>query len=172
MSNQSLHLIAAALGVILVSTATADVAGDRWRSAAEDTMSDAENEREWLREQRALLADYFHAEGIRPPGNLNVAFSLPPMLALWSEPLPDGTRQIWAISGDCPTDFLIFDKVLDARAAMSRFAAHWMDVSSLMKRGQQHPTTRIGNPQNPKELQELGTMLESRARMLQSWSQR
>jgi hypothetical protein len=135
-------------------------------------MSDDEQERFWLHKERAHITGYFQAKGITPPQNLEIAFSLPPKLALWSETLPDGSRQIWVISGDCPTDYLVFDRLLDAREAMAQFAAHWIDVSSIMMQGQQHPRTRIGDPNNPRELQELGAMLESRAKLLHSFAQR
>lgn len=133
-------------------------------------MSD-EAEVAWLREQQMRITEYFQREGIVPPRNWIVEFSLPPKLALWSEPSPDGSRQIWAISGDCPTDYLVFDQILSARDAMAQFAIHWMDVSSHMKQGRQHPRTRIGDPNNPRQLQELGGLLETRAQLLHAWAQ-
>jgi len=135
-------------------------------------MSDDVRERAWFHEQLAQVTRYFQAAGITPPKKLEVEFSLPPKLALWSETTPDGSRQIWVVSGDCPTDYLVFDRLLSAREAMSQFAAHWMNVSSDMKQGQQHPTTLIGNPDDPRELEKLGTKLEIRAQSLQSFAQR
>lgn len=135
-------------------------------------MSDDDRERAWLDAQLAHITRYFQAAGFTPPQRLEVAFSLAPKLGLWSETAPDGNRQIWVISGDCPTDYLVFDNPLNARQAMSQFAAHWMNVSADMKEGRQHPTTLIGNPDNPRELQTLGAMLESRAQLLLSFAQR
>ncbi len=135
-------------------------------------MSEEAQEQVWLREELSRITEYFRAEGLTPPQNLQVGFSLAPKLALWSETSPDGSRQIWVIAGDCPTDYLLFDRVLDARAAMAEFAAHWAKVSSAMKQGRQHPTTRIGDPKNPSELRDLGEMLERRAGILKSFAQR
>ena len=112
-------------------------------------MSEEAQERAWLREELSRITEYFRAEGLTPPQNLQVGFSVAPKLALWSETSPDVRRQIWVIAGDCPTDYLVFDRVLDARAGMAEFAAQWAQVSSAMKLGRQHPTTRIGDPNNP-----------------------
>jgi hypothetical protein len=135
-------------------------------------VSNDPEEQAWFREQLSAIVEYFQREGIQPPTNLEVGFSLPPKLALWSESFPAYSRQIWVISGDCPTDYLVFDTELNSRQAMARFAAHWMDVAAVMQRGQQHPKTRIGDPTKPEELKELGVMLEQRARTLHSFAQR
>lgn len=133
---------------------------------------DSPSDQIWLRQQLENIKAYFERERIRPPECMIVEFSLPPYLSLWSETLADGSRQIWVISGDCPTDYLVFDRLLNARQAMSAFAEHWLSVALPMKEGRQHPTVRIGDPNDREALRELGSMLESRARMLASWAQR
>ena len=135
-------------------------------------MSDNAQEQAWLTQELSRIIAYFSAEGLTPPQNLQVGFSLAPKMALWFETSPDGGRQIWVIAGDCPTDYLVFENEIDARTAMGEFSAHWAEVASAMKQGQQHPTTRIGDPNNPAELRELGEMLQHRAGLLGSFAER
>ena len=69
----------------------------------------------------------------------------------------------WAIAGDLPTDYISSRGVADVRAVLRSFAARWAEVAGYMRRGEPHPTVKIGEPA---DWPELSTHLALRAEML------
>jgi hypothetical protein len=73
----------------------------------------------------------------------------------------------WAISGDVPTDYVSFNDADHPREAMRHFARQWAEVSSFMLRGERHPESTIGTPD---QWPELGNLLQRRAFLLQRFA--
>jgi uncharacterized protein YegJ (DUF2314 family) len=128
------------------------------------------NEDAWLEEQLHSINAYLRSEKLVVE-NLSVAFSLPPVLSFWYTTSPDGEREIWIISGDCPHHYMVFDGEMSVREVMKEFSDRWFDVSNSMCQGRQHATTKIGNPEDPEELRSLGQLLKSRAELLKGFSE-
>lgn len=124
----------------------------------------------WLHEQRARVLQYLEEEGVRHGGvGCAPAWCLAPILAVWRIESLDvpGRTGWWAISGDCPTDYLSGQEAREPREAVAAFARRWQEVSQWLSRGQEHPTVRFGRVG---DRQELGHMLWTRADLLETWA--
>ena len=135
-----------------------------------DDTFDAAAEEAWVAEQRNKVADYLQREGVQH-GEIGEwpAWHLQPhlaVLAIESRVAP-GRMGWWAISGDCPTDYVSFHDADHPREAMRHFARQWAEVSSYMLRGEPHPETTIGTPD---QWPELGDLLRRRSQILQQWA--
>jgi hypothetical protein len=127
-------------------------------------------EQVWLDTQEASVLEYLDNESIPHKDVLDLGWCLAPHVAVWS--LPSRSKKsclTWVICGDLPTDYLLDEKVKDARSAVRAFASRWTEVSKFMIRGKQHPTIRIGEGATQEELQELGELLQLRAQLLLKW---
>ena len=69
-------------------------------------------------------------------------------MALWAIQSTSHPGRIgwWAISGDLPTDYMSSDSGYHPRDALRHFSAQWLSVAEHMRRGEEHPQTRIGTP--------------------------
>jgi hypothetical protein len=130
---------------------------------------DPADEMEWLDDQETLALDYLTREGVAVAGGLEVEWSLPPYVSLWTLPAGGGGKT-WVISGDLPTDYLRDDRVTDARSAARAFGRRWREVAGHLARGERHPTIEIGRSRPAAELVELGDLLRRRAELLVRWS--
>lgn len=131
---------------------------------------DPEVESKWLSAQRENVKEYLRTQGVRfrnVPSKPD--WFIAPYVSIWRvEPeATPGALAMFAISGDLPTDYLSERSVGDARAAMAAFAARWREVSAFMMRGEEHPTVKIGNPEQRRE---LGELLSARAGIVQDWA--
>ncbi len=127
-------------------------------------------EAQWLAEQRANVQRYLQDEGVQHRGVASEPeWFVAPYVSVWtveSMKVP-GKVGWWAISGDLPTDHLSGHEATDARAALAAFAKRWNEVSVYMRRGEEHPTVKIGRPDNRHE---LGDLLNRRAKLIQEWT--
>lgn len=128
-------------------------------------------ESQWLSEQRINIENYLVQQSVQHGGVASDSdWFVSPYVSIWrveSIKAPGATGW-WAISGDLPTDYLSANDATSARAAMSAFARRWLEVSDFMLRGEEHPTIRIGNGNEQKE---LGDLLGRRARIIEKWAQ-
>jgi hypothetical protein len=135
-----------------------------------DQLFDAAALEAWVAEQRSTVADYLRREGLQH-GAIGEwpAWHLQPyvaILAIESFVAP-GRMGWWAISGDVPTDYVSFGGADHPREVMRHFAHQWAEISSFMLRGEPHPDTTIGTPdQWPK----LGDLLHRRAELLRRYA--
>jgi len=129
------------------------------------------DEDEWIREQRVRVVGYLSKQGIDHQGVGDYpAFHLHPYLAFWavqSKRFP-GAGGWWAISGDCPTDYISSDDGRHPRDAMKALARRWTEVSAFMLRGEKHPTCNIGTPD---QWPELGDLLRRRAELIRDFAE-
>ncbi len=97
------------------------------------------------------------------------AWHLPPFLAILAieSLVSPGRMGWWAISGDCPTDYLSFADAEHPREVLRHFARQWAELSSFMLRGEPHPETTIGTPD---QWPELGDLLKRRAELLHDYA--
>jgi len=128
------------------------------------------HEQVWLDEQEGAALHYLDREGVPHAGRLTVEWCLAPHVSVWSLPSADGPAKTWVISGDLPTDYLTGPHVSGARSAVRAFAERWIDVSRHMLEGRCHPTIRIGDPDDPDRMKELGDLLRRRADLLLRWA--
>jgi Domain of unknown function (DUF4826) len=132
-----------------------------------DDEYDEAAEEAWVAEQRSRVADYLREQGVSH-GEIGEwpAWHVQPcvaILAIESSVAP-GRMGWWTITGDCPTDYVSFSDSTDhPRKAMQHFACQWAEVSSYMLRGEPHPETIIGTPD---QWPELGELLKRRSELL------
>jgi hypothetical protein len=124
----------------------------------------------WVAEQRGVVLAYLQREGVqhREVGEWP-AWHLLPYLAVWAIEsfAAPGRVGWWAISGDAPTDYVSFADADHPREVMRHFARQWAEVSSFMLRGEPHPDTTIGTPD---QWPELGDLLHRRAELLRRYA--
>ncbi|WP_445766877.1 DUF4826 family protein [Rheinheimera sp.] len=80
---------------------------------------------EWVREQFQKANAYLASKGVLPD-NVSTTESryLPPYLAIWK--LNSKNKQTyWVISGDLPTDHMLFSAAANAREAVRAFSLQW-----------------------------------------------
>ena len=130
---------------------------------------DKELQARWIGEQRSNVLRYLEAEGVKHRGVASEpVWFIAPIVSVWTvesvnEP---GAVGWWAISGDLPTDYLSGNDAVGARSALAAFAKRWREVSGYMLRGENHPTLKIGGPDNRRE---LGDLLLKRAQLIETW---
>ncbi len=132
-----------------------------------DNEFDEASEGAWVAEQRSRVADYLRKQRVTH-GKTGEwpAWHVQPYLAIFAIESSAAPARMgwWTISGDCPTDYVSFSDATDhPRKALWHFARHWAEVSSFMLRGEQHPETAIGTPD---QWPELGDLLKRRSELL------
>jgi hypothetical protein len=87
---------------------------------------------------------------------------------------PGPSAQAWIIRAFGPTEdhtlhqcYLSGGDANDARGVLAAFASRWEEVSAYMLRGEEHPTVKIGTPENQRC---LGDLLRRRAKIFREWS--
>ena len=126
---------------------------------------------QWLAEQRERVIRYLDGQEVRHRGVApEPEWFVAPYVSLWRVEsfAKPGALGWWAISGDLPADHLSGRDALDARGALREFARQWHEVAAYMLRGKEHPTMRIGNPENREE---LGDLLRRRADIFIRWAE-
>jgi hypothetical protein len=127
-------------------------------------------EEHWCAERRTQVLDYLQAQQIKH-GRVGEwpAWHLPPYVSMWAIESPERPDWVglWVICGDLPTDVISADKYEHPRDALRAIAKRWLEVAAYMKRGEPHPTIRIGNAHVEEELIPI---LERRGGVLLKWS--
>src|SRR5262249_55547745 len=134
---------------------------------------DPANEERWCDEKRTVVAKYLSSQGVKH-GRIGEwpAWHVAPSASIWA--IESLTRPEWigwwVISGDLPTDYISSADVKPPhhpRKALRVFAQNWLGVVKAWKEGREHGTARIGDPGSQEE---LGPLLESRAKLLMEWA--
>ena len=128
-------------------------------------------EEEWVAQQRDIVVRYLERQGVSH-GAVGEwpAWDLFPYVAIWAVEslIAPGRVGWWVISGDLPTDYVSFRDAHDPRGVLAHFACHWQDVADHMLRGEVHPETHIGTPE---QWSELGDLLKRRSSLLHEFAQ-
>lgn len=134
---------------------------------------DLEIEERWCAEQRLLVAEYLRSQNLNH-GRIGEwpAWHICPYASIWA--IESAKQQDWigwwVISGDLPTDYISAGDVKPPqhpRKAMRLFGVNWLECVEAWKDGREIENSRIGDPGSR---QELGPLLESRARLLLEWA--
>lgn len=129
-----------------------------------------EQEEAWVIDQRRKVEDYLAGQGCNHGGVGEwPAFHVTPYLAIWAirSKIAEGHIGWWAISGDCPTDYMSGKDADHPRKAMMHFSRLWNEAAECMERGKSHETVKIGTKENSAE---LAALLRSRSKLLGEWS--
>lgn len=135
---------------------------------------DPEVEARWCDAQRKAVADYLRSQKLKH-GRIGdgPAWHVAPHVSIWAVESLSRPEWIgwWAICGDLPTDYLSAADVeppQHPRKALRIFAENWLGIVQAWREGREIEHTRIGDLSSRNE---LGPLLESRARMLMTWAQ-
>ena len=127
---------------------------------------DQRNQAAWVAQQHDVVIAYLERTGIqhRDVGEWP-AWHITPHLAIWAIESLSAPGRVgwWAISGDVPTDYVTFGDCDHPREVLSHFARGWAELASYMLRGEPHPETIIGTPD---QWPVLGDLLQRRADLL------
>jgi hypothetical protein len=128
------------------------------------------NEQQWLDNQLANVNAYLREEEIAHQGEPKAVWLLAPYVVIWSvcitdEVIPD----LWVISGDLPTDYLLDQPVANGHDALRMFVKRWNEAAKIMITGKCSPTLRIGDPNDADQQKELGELLAGRCKVLGDW---
>ena len=128
-------------------------------------------EKAWVQEQRRSVAEYLKREGVTH-GAIGdwPAWHVHPYVAIWAiESLSaPGWVGFWAISGDCPTDYMSGSDAENPREVLSHFAREWSRAAANMPQGREDPDLVIGAPV---EWPDLAEPLRRRAEVLRRWAE-
>ena len=134
---------------------------------------DPDVEERWCAEQQKIVADYLRSQKLKH-GRIGEwpAWHVAPYASIWAIESLARPEWIgwWAICGDLPTDYIAAADVeppQHPRKAMRVFAQNWLEVVKAWKDGREIENTRIGNSSSHEE---LGPLLESRAKLLMEWA--
>jgi hypothetical protein len=134
---------------------------------------DPDVEERWCAEQRRVVADYLRSQNVRH-GRIGEwpAWHVAPSASIWAIESLARPEWIgwWVICGDLPTDYISSadgDPPQHPRKAMRVFAQNWLDLVGAWQDGRELENTRIGDPSSREE---LGPLLEARARLLMEWA--
>ncbi len=130
-------------------------------------------EESWCEEQRNRVADYLASQGVSH-GRIGdwPAWHVVPYVSIWAVESKVRPEWIgwWVICGDLPTDYVSASDVeppQHPRKAMQLIAERWIALTVAWKEGREFDDMRIVGSHSPEE---LGPLLESRARLLQDWA--
>jgi hypothetical protein len=125
---------------------------------------DPKIENDWLADQEENVKRYLIEESINFTNILEVKWFLAPYVTVWHIK-PD----LWIISGDLPTDYIQDNEIMNASAAVKIFATRWLEISTYLLKGKQHPELPIGKTQDTEQLTEMGLLLQKRAKLFFKW---
>ena len=127
-------------------------------------------DRAWVRKQRAVAIAYLKRERLTHRGvGRWPAFHVQPYVAIWavqSNATP-GAIGWWAITGDCPCDYISAAGITDPRMALRAFGRAWRSMARSLKQGRRPPRAALGTSDNRKL---LGRLLAARSRILLDWA--
>jgi hypothetical protein len=124
----------------------------------------------WCQERHAQVLAYLQTQKIAH-GRVGEwpAWHMAPFVSIWaieSAARPDWVGS-WVVCGDLPTDTISADQYEHPRDALRAIATRWLEVAAYMRRGEPHPTIRIGPSYPPEELMPI---LERRGAILLKWA--
>lgn len=130
-------------------------------------------EERWCSQQQKIVADYLRSQNVKH-GRIGEwpAWHVAPCASIWAIESLARPEWIgwWVICGDVPTDYISSADVKPPqhpRKAMRVFAQNWLEVVKAWRQGRETQNSRIGDPRS---LDELGPLLESRAQLLMEWA--
>ena len=130
-----------------------------------------EKEAAWVASEREKVISYLVTQKCAHAGVGEwPAFHIDPYIALWAIQSPSHPGRIgwWAISGDCPTDYMSSASGYHPREALRYFSSEWLAASEAMKRGEPYEGVKIGKP----ELwPEMAPLLQTRAEILREYAE-
>jgi hypothetical protein len=107
-------------------------------------------EERWCNERRAQVADYLKREGVTH-GRIGEwpAWHTAPYVSVWAIESAKCHESVgwWVICGDLPTDYVSAANVKHPREAMRAISERWLELSGYMIRGEKHPDTTVGTPE-------------------------
>lgn len=123
----------------------------------------------WFDNEREKVLSFLEAGKIDHLGVGEPVFDEYPDFALWAVESKENPGSVgwWAISGDCPTDYIPTNQLDHPRKALRKFATLWADVAEYMLRGEQHPEYAIGTPE---QWPMLGELMQARAETLEEYA--
>jgi Domain of unknown function (DUF4826) len=132
----------------------------------EPDYDDPKVEDEWLASMRSQVADYLRGQSISH-GEIGevAAWHVAPIVSIWAiESLKSpGWVGWWVICGDLPTDYVSSSESRHPRGALRAICIRWEEIAAYMKRGQAHPTIKMGRP---KDWPMLSDLLDRRVSLL------
>ena len=131
---------------------------------ASENFDDPVTKQAWLDRQKENVKGYLSEERIKFTNEPEVNWFLAPYISVWHIK-PD----LWIISGDLPTDYIHDKSILSVTEAVKYFATRWLEISTYLLKGKQHPQLPIGKTQKAEELKEMGSLLQSRAKLFLKW---
>ena len=137
---------------------------------AELDFDDPTVEKNWYAGQRARVLEYLDRQNLKHGGVAeHPAWLLAPYVSIWPVQSLKNPKAIgwWAISGDCPTDYISSASADTARSAMRAFADQWDEVANCLANGIDHPQITIGPPEMRSE---LAPILQRRAKILRQFA--
>lgn len=131
---------------------------------------DPATEERWCEEQQTQVIEYLQSQEVKH-GRIGEwpAWHIAPYVSIWA--IESAVRPEWVgwwvICGDLPTDYVSADTIKHPRDAMRAIAQRWIEASDYMKRGEPHPSIRIGGTENQAE---LALLLEKRGALVLNWA--
>jgi hypothetical protein len=128
------------------------------------------DEEVWVKQEREKVIDYLSSQHCEHGGVGEwPAFHVDPYIALSAIQSRKAPGRIgwWAISGDLPTDYMSSSCGYHPRDALRYFSAQWLSVAESMRRGEVHPQTKIGTPD---QWPTMAPLLERRAGLLRKYA--
>lgn len=130
---------------------------------------DAAVEGQWCLAQRARVEAYLQREGV-DHGRIGQwpALHVAPFVSVWaieSKARPEWVGW-WVICGDLPTDHTSSADIKCPQDAVRAIAKEWLELAGYMERGELHPDSRLGRPE---DWPTLAPLLRRRAELLLSW---
>ena len=129
-------------------------------------------EEQWCADRRTEVAQYLLREGLAH-GRIGdwPAWHLAPHVSVWAieSKVKPGWVGWWVICGDLPTDYVSAGQIEHPRKALQAFADRWQRHCDSVRSGVTNSEMSIGNSGHTPP--DLVPLLESRSRMLASWTQ-
>ncbi len=137
----------------------------------DDTDLEDAKEEAWCAAEREKVMVYLQTQNCHHAGvGERPAFHIDPYIALWAVQSPTHPGRIgwWALSGDCPTDYMSSASGYHPRDALRYFSSEWLRASDAMKRGESYEGVKIGRPELwPK----MAPLLRTRAEILRKYAE-
>jgi Domain of unknown function (DUF4826) len=140
----------------------------------EPDYDDPDVEERWCEDQRAVVTDYLGSQKVKH-GSIGdwPAWHVAPYASIWAieSLVQPGAIGWWVVCGDLPTDYISSADLRPPqhpRKAMRIFAKNWLELVAAWKDGRELENTRIAGSSLHEE---LGPLLESRARLLMEWAE-
>lgn len=139
-----------------------------------ENYDDAETEEKWCEEQKAIVTDYLHSQGL-VHGRVGdwPAWHVAPYVSIWAVESfkKPGWIGWWAICGDLPTDYISSSEIeppQHPRKAIKSIAERWLRYADEYEKGKKPADFFIGKQES---FEELLPLLFKRACLLIEWAE-